>query len=137
MASEGCSMVLVYMRVCAAQDLLISILSWRCNIDQVHDVDMAQSASQGPLCVSSAQSLTPLGLRRVLCPGVCDIYPQAIRLLCTDSSPQCGFQSLTNRVTPHVYLKIFRLALKSCHCISRRLILVMPRTTAVVLGLVP
>jgi hypothetical protein len=102
MVGEGRSMVVVYTRVCAAQDLLISILSWRCNIDQAHDVDMAQAASQGPVCVSLAQSLLPLGLHKVPCPDVCDRYLQAIRLLSADSSPQCWLQGLTNSVTPQV-----------------------------------
>jgi hypothetical protein len=42
---------------------LISILFQRsCAIDRIHEVGMDQAASQGHICVSSAQSLVPLGL---------------------------------------------------------------------------
>jgi len=66
MASESSLVVVVYMRINAAQECLISILLWRLSaIDQVNDVDMAQAASQGHVCVLSVQSLTPWSLQRV------------------------------------------------------------------------
>ena len=79
---------------------LLSMLSWRSSaIDQIHKVDVDRAASQGHICVSSAQSLMPTPLRRVAYSDSCGRYCQAVRLLSTDSLAQWWLRGWTNIMT--------------------------------------